>query len=194
MTDNAPPTFFADCSNGLDITFTATDNCGNGTPVTVTYTIVDNEAPVITPPADTDVTIQCDGLPADPLTLILNWEAFLVATDNCADPMEITWTNDFTGLTGGCGGNTGSASVTYTAMDQCGNSDQVTINFTVEDSNAPDIISGALDTTVVCDGAGNTADLADWLNNRGYANAVDYCTEDSDIILTLVKETTSSLH
>jgi gliding motility-associated-like protein len=184
LTDNAPANYDADCSS-ITVVFTATDNCNNSVSVSVTYAIVDNEDPVIAPPAVTNITIQCDGLPTDPMDQILNWQNSFMVSDNCTALMDITWSNNFTSLTGGCGGNTGSAMVVYTATDQCGNSAQVTINFTVEDSNDPDIISGALDTTVICDGAGNTAELADWLNNRGYANAVDYCTEDSDIILTL---------
>ncbi|MFT4666295.1 MAG: gliding motility-associated-like protein [Polaribacter sp.] len=185
LTDDAPGAYDEDCSS-IDITFTATDSCTNAASVTVTYAIVDNNDPFIAPPLSTNITLECDGIPTDPISQILSWEDNLTVSDNCTATGDIIWTNNFTDLTGGCGGNTGTASVEYTAMDQCGNTDMITINFTVNDSNDPDIITGALDTTVICDGAGNTAELADWLTNRGYANAIDFCTDDEDILLDLI--------
>lgn len=184
LTDDAPAAYDADCSS-IDVTFTATDNCNNQSEVTVTYAIVDNDPPTITAPANTNITIQCDGVPSTPDEQIMDWQDNLTVTDNCTAPGDITWSNNFTSVSGGCG-NTGIADVSYIAMDQCGNSDTLTLSFTVVDTNAPDIITGAIDTTLVCDGAGNTAALADWLANRGYANATDYCTADADLVLTLV--------
>lgn len=184
LTDDAPGVYDEDCSS-IDITFTATDSCSNASAVTVTYAITDNDAPFIAPPLSTNITLECDGIPTDPTSQILSWEDNLMVSDNCTNTNDIIWNNNFTGLTGGCGGNTGTASVIYTATDQCGNTDMITINFTVNDTNDPDIISGAVDTTVICDGLGNTAELADWLTNRGYANAMDFCTDDQDIDLTL---------
>ena len=179
ISDDAPATFSSNCAS-VEVTFTATDDCGLTSTVVVTYAVEDNDDPVITPPGMTTVTIQCTGVPADPVSQIMTWaEDNFTVSDNCG---MISWTNDFTGLNGGCGGSTGTASVTYTASDGCGNTDNVTINFTVEDSNPPNILMGAIDTVVVCDGAGNTIDLMNWLNNRAGSVATDICTASGDIV------------
>ncbi len=185
LSDDAPAVYDEDCSS-LDVTFTATDLCGNTAAVTVTYTITDNINPIISPPAVTDTTLQCTGVPSDPITQILNWSDNFMVADNCTTPGDIVWSNDFTGLAGGCGGTTGTASVTYTATDQCGNADAVTINFTVQDSNDPDIIAGAKDTTVVCDGNGNQVQLSAWLADRADSEASDVCTADADIAMSMI--------
>ncbi len=181
LTDDAPAVINPNCSVVL-VTFTATDGCSLSSTTQATYTVEDNTAPVITPPVSTDITLQCDGVPSDPITQILSWEDNLAVTENCG---TVTWTNDFTDLTGGCGGTTGTATVVYTATDACGNSDMITINFEVQDSNDPDILTGAVDTTVTCDGTGNNTELISWLNNRGGAEAMDICTADGDLVLSL---------
>ncbi|MCA0154548.1 gliding motility-associated C-terminal domain-containing protein, partial [Winogradskyella sp. 2Y89] len=69
-----------DCANGaITVTFTATDDCGNASSVTATYSIIDTVAPVITIPAD--VTIECteDESPANTGTA--------TATDDCTTPV-----------------------------------------------------------------------------------------------------------
>ncbi len=182
LTDDAPATINTNCET-VDVVFTATDQCGLTSSVTVTYTVEDNDDPVITPPATTAVTIQCTGVPSDPITQIMNYaQNNLAVTDNCG---TVTWANDFTGLNGGCGGTTGTAAVTYTASDGCGNTDDVTINFTVDDSNPPNIIMGAVDTIVICDGTGNMTELTTWLNNRAGSVATDICTPLSGITSSL---------
>lgn len=159
-------------------TWTLEDDCGLQFNVTQNINVEDNSAPVITPPATTDVTIQCTGVPSDPETQILNYESNFTVMDNCG---PITWNNDYTGLTGGMCAGTGTASVTYTATDGCNNA-SVTINFTVQDSNPPNITTGAQDEQVVCDGNGNVADLTAWLNADGNSIAMDACSPNSLIV------------
>jgi len=55
------------------------------------------------------------------------------ASDNCGG---ITWTNNYSGLTPGCG-NTGSATVTWTATDSHGNSSSTSATFSIVDNIAP---------------------------------------------------------
>jgi len=153
-------------------TWTLENDCGIQFNVTQNINVEDNSAPVITPPATTNVIIQCTGVPTDPETQIMDYANTFTITDNCG---PIIWTNNYTGLTGGMCAGTGTASVTYTATDGC-NDASVTINFTVLDSNPPIITTGAQDEDVVCDGAGNTADLTAWLAADGNAIATDACS------------------
>ncbi|MEM9819696.1 MAG: gliding motility-associated C-terminal domain-containing protein [Bacteroidota bacterium] len=186
LDDDAPAALSSTCESVM-VTFTAMDNCGLSSTTVATYTVEDNADPVITPPMSTNITLECVG-PVDPITLIDTWSDSLTVTDNCN---MITWSNDFMGLTGGCGGLTGLATVTYTASDGCGNASSVTLNFTVNDTNDPNIIVGAIDTMVVCDGTGNNANLFDWLDNRAGARASDVCTDDATIVETLLLGTTN---
>ncbi|MCB0589122.1 MAG: T9SS type A sorting domain-containing protein, partial [Phaeodactylibacter sp.] len=55
------------------------------------------------------------------------------ATDNCR---QITWSDDYMALNSLCG-ETGSATVTFTATDLCGNPASTTATFTIEDSTPP---------------------------------------------------------
>ncbi|MEZ4856149.1 MAG: hypothetical protein R2812_06720 [Gelidibacter sp.] len=93
--------------------------------------------------------------------------------DDCS---SVTWSNNFNGLTDGCG-NTGNAEVTFTATDGCGNTSTTTATFTIIDTNSPPITRPADDITVECDGNGNLAELQAWLDNHGGATAFDTCSE-----------------
>ena len=93
------------------------------------------------------------------------------ATDNCG----FVWSNNFTALSDDCGA-TGSATVTFRATDACGNFSESTATFTIEDTTNPTITPATSDVSVACDGIGNTAELASWLNSNGGATAVDECS------------------
>ena len=136
----------------------------------------------INPPASTNVTIQCTGVPSDPETQILSYENNFTIAGACGG--SLVWTNDYTGLTGGACAGTGTASVIYTVSDGCTTAD-VTINFTVQDSNPPNITTGAQDEQVVCDGAGNVADLTAWLNADGNSVSMDACSPNNLIVKTV---------
>ena len=161
----------SDCSTPVLVTFTATDACGNSSSTTASYTIQDTANPSIDTEAS-NLTVQCDGTGnTDDLNDWLTNNGGAIASDDCS---TITWTNDFTELSGLCGA-TGSATVTFTATDGCGNSSTTTAIFTIEDITAPTIDAEASDLTVECDGAGNIADLNNWLNSNGGAIASDLC-------------------
>ena len=72
------------------------------------------------------------------------------------------------------------ATVTFTATDDCGNSSSTTATFTIEDTTAPAIDMAAMDATVECDGAGNSADLDAWLANNGGAMALTLVRRNVD--------------
>ncbi|MCF6130628.1 hypothetical protein L1S35_13185, partial [Flavobacterium sp. AS60] len=107
------------CGNtgSATVTFTATDDCGNATTTSATFTIEDTTAPTIDTAA-ANATVQCDGQGnTEALQAWLSSNGGATASDVCSN---VTWTNSFDALSDGCG-NTGSATVTFTATDDCGN-------------------------------------------------------------------------
>lgn len=83
-------------------------------------------------------------------------------------------------MTGGCNRNTGSALVTFTASDACGNSVTAQATVAVRDIVAPQITSPAKDTTIFCSVAnGSPANITTartaWLNAMGRSVSFDQC-------------------
>ncbi|WP_223551993.1 HYR domain-containing protein, partial [Aestuariivivens sp. NBU2969] len=162
-----------DCgaTGSVTVIFTATDDCNNSSTTSATFTIEDTTPPSITTDAS-DSTVECDGSGnAAELAAWLSSNGGASASDDCSG---VTWSNNFTALSDDCG-NTGSATVTFTATDECGLSSTTTATFTIEDTTVPSIDTQAIDFTVECDGAGNTAALNAWLSSNGGAVASDTC-------------------
>ena len=172
LSDDAPATFDESCSS-LVVTFTATDVCGLTATAEATYAVRDLSGPVITPPANTNVTLICDGV-NDPIQMIQDFSDNLTAVDDCGN---VTWSNNFTELINGCGGDTGEASVEYAAEDDCGNIDLVVINFTVIDNVPPVWDINPTPLNLVCNQ--NTdidAQIQEWLSTNGGGSASDACS------------------
>src|SRR5690606_35043546 len=153
------------------VSFTATDECGNSSTTQAAFIIEDTTAPTIGTPAS-DVTVECDG--AGNTTDLMGWlnnNGGALATDLCGD---VTWSNNYSGLSDDCG-LTGSATVTFTATDSCGNASPTTAPFIIEDTTDPLLITPAQNLTVECDGAGNSVQLNAWLATAGGAIASDTC-------------------
>ncbi|MFN0136844.1 MAG: choice-of-anchor tandem repeat NxxGxxAF-containing protein [Phycisphaerae bacterium] len=138
--DATPAVAFSDVSNAgtcpvshvISRTWTATDGCGNTISLVQTITVVDNTGPTFTV-APANLTVECDGM--GNLVQIAAWLAAPQATDDCG---SVTITNDYEGLCEGCG-MTGSATVTWTAVDSCGNSTSRIATVQVTDTLAPSI-------------------------------------------------------
>jgi subtilisin-like proprotein convertase family protein len=182
-------TIVADCgtTGEVAVTFTATDNCGNASSETLTFTINDTTDPYweIAPQ---DLTLECTELD-DPYGAIEAWLNIAgggEAEDSCS---LVVYTNDFDGFVGSCG-NTGSATVIFTATDACGNSTDTTAIVTLIDITPPSLAVPAQDTVVSCDGAGNMADLDSWLANYAGTIFEDACSEplDYDSLLISMEE------
>lgn len=161
-----PPGSFFDVGVS-PITATVVDKAGNISTCRFNVVVLDNELPLLTCPKD--LVVECDG--SGNKAQLTAWLNSFSATDNCAISKL---SNDFQGLTDGCGG-TGSATVTFMATDVHGNSDKCTATFTIIDKTAPTIDVAAGNKIVECDGAGNTVDLNAWLASNGGAKASDIC-------------------
>ena len=170
---------YAGLSNGCGatgsatVTFTATNHCGLSADTTATFAIVDDVAPVLEAPAS-DMDVECDGS-GNGVTLN-DWLAAqggASAFDACSD---VTWSNDYAGFAGGCGA-TGSATVVFTATDECGLATTTAATFTINDTTPPALDTPAADMTVACDGSGNPAALAAWRASHAGAAASDACSD-----------------
>ncbi len=121
------------CGGSVSVTIHANDLCGQSASCSATFTIEgDDEPPMIFPARDT--TVECDGNGnlAD-LNAWLARHGGATAIDNCR---EVSWTDDFMELDSLCGG-AGTAMVTFTATDRCGNPATSTATFTIEDTTPP---------------------------------------------------------
>ena len=111
------------------ITWTATDNSNNSSSCTQTITVNDNEAPVITCPAN--ITRS-----NDPGMCSANINpGTATATDNCGSPTVSGTRSDGGPLNGSY--PVGTTTITWTATDSSGNHSSCTQTVTVVDNEAP---------------------------------------------------------
>ena len=151
------------------VTFTAADSCGSAS-TSAFLTVFDISPPVIQMPAN-DLTVECGG---NTTVLYNNWIGNIggaFAADECGD---VIWTVQAIEPSNGCG-TTGSTSVIFIAIDECGNSSTTSADFSVEDSLAPNFQVPAQDNTITCDTPDQQTILQNWLNNHGGALAFDDC-------------------
>ncbi len=124
---------YSGLSNGCGMTgftlvsFIASDDCGNTQSTSATFTITDQLAPVFVTNAQA-ITIPC-GTPNTQAALQAWLDNFggAVAIDQCSG---VSWTNNFPVLPDTCTG-TSSWPVTFTASDDCGNSNTTTAIITL---------------------------------------------------------------
>jgi len=151
-------------------TWTATDACGRQATHSATVTVVDTTPPTIVTPA-ANQTVQCGGGAQPALNEWLSTRGGATATDLSG---PVTWTNNYAGLSGGCG-QSGSATVTFTARDACGNTATTTATFAVVDTTPPTLTTPAGALIVECGQPGNENAIAHWLAAHGGAAATDAC-------------------
>jgi gliding motility-associated-like protein len=159
------------------VRFIATDACNNSSTTTALFTILDLIPPTIDIQA-ADLTVECDGV--GNLNDLNNWldtNGGATASDLCGN---VTWTNNFTALLYDCG-ETGSATVIFTATDACDNSSSTTATFIIIDTVAPVAPSAPADITYEC--------IAD-VPAAGDLTATDNCA--GDITVTGTDSTDSS--
>ncbi|MCZ2100440.1 MAG: HYR domain-containing protein [Chitinophagales bacterium] len=168
-----------DCS--ATITVTVTNDCGDVQVVTYN-TRIDNTVPVFTPIANAVKSMdagQCT-------YTVAGTEFDALATDNC--PGAITYSYVLTGSTTGTGAslagvplNGGVTTVTWTAVDGCGNSTTTSFDVTVNDTEIPVITMCPADVTIgILDNVDAYA--------TGMALAADNCT---GVIVTYTENRTN---
>jgi hypothetical protein len=141
--DNVAVSFSEEMTSGCPYTITRTwvaeDNCGNTAEYVQTLTVVDTTYPVLVN-LPSDVTIECtDMLPV----------AFVTATDNCDEEMNVTMTSETVEME--CGHQ---VIRTWSVTDDCGNTSTASQTVTVTDTTAPYIVSSpAASVTIECDEA-----------------------------------------
>ncbi len=159
-------------------TWTATDDCGNASSCDQVVTVVDDEAPAITCPANSTVecmpsagTADClGGLATIAASTGLGVTGSATATDNCGTPAI-----DFSdSVAAGSCPQEKEITRTWTATDECGNSSACDQIINVVDVTAPAITCPA-DTTVNCEDDSSSA-------NTGSASATDNCDNEIDIV------------
>ncbi len=166
-------TFSDECgaTGFVSIDFTATDDCGNTSITTADFIIEDTEEPGIEIPA-ADEVVECDGAGnTAALTAWLTANGNAMSSDDCGG---VSWSYVLGPVTAGCGLGT-TQEVTFTATDDCSNTNVTTANFITQDVTPPSIDILASDETVECDGAGNIAEYQTWLTANGNAIATDAC-------------------
>ncbi|MFD2890719.1 hypothetical protein ACFS5J_01670, partial [Flavobacterium chuncheonense] len=167
------------------VTFRATDDCGNFSETTATFTIQDTTPPSITTQASNN-TVECSASNVTEFNTWLNNNGGAVASDVCGN---VTWTRVGDTISNECG-TTGTATVTFRATDDCGNFSETTATFTIQDTTPPSITTQASNSTVECDGNGNTVAYNTWLQSHAGATAIDNC--DSDVSWSWVVLNTSN--
>jgi|GEM_PF-3879429 len=123
--------------------------------------IADTTPPTVTPPDV--VELECSSELPDAATTITEFNSLAGADayDNCTATCSLTVTSVTYILDGDeC---EGTITRTYTITDHCLNSTAVDHVFNVSDDTPPTITYCPPDTTVECDGSGNTLELDAWL-------------------------------
>ena len=129
-----------DCSSKITVKFTATDNCGNKTTTSATFSVQDTTPPVV-PEAPTNITVTCS---SDIPPMIS-----LTAKDNCSGDLTVEGTNNI--KKGDCK-NSYVITRTWTFRDDCNNIATTSQTITIEDNIAPVITSLPEPTTISCAG------------------------------------------
>lgn len=144
------------CSVTCDVTVTVTDEHGASDSDTASVTIEDTSQPVLSAPAD--VTVECDAS-TNPLNT-----GFATAVDACCSVPSVTYAD--VELAGTCP-QAKTIERTWTATDDCSNTDSVVQTIEVVDTTPP-VLTRPADLTIECDESEHPS-------NTGYATASDNC-------------------
>jgi subtilisin-like proprotein convertase family protein len=130
------------CGGNVSITYTASDNCGQSQTCTSTFTVT--AAPTLSVTCPAVVTIPACSTQATVDAAFATWIAGFSTTGGCG-----TVSTDLSGFEAPsfCGGN---VSITYTASDNCGQSQTCTSTFTVTAAPTLSVTCPAVVTIPAC--------------------------------------------
>ncbi|MBC7775166.1 MAG: Ig-like domain-containing protein, partial [Phycisphaerae bacterium] len=134
------PTVLANnCTWFTDVTFRATDDCGNSNTVTLRWSIIDTQAPTFTG-LQPSITVYCPNpLPTIPAATV---------SDNCDANVNVTFSRVFKDSL--CDGSY-TVLTTWTATDDCGRTASATQNIFVSDTTRPVFTLVPANKTFRCD-------------------------------------------
>ena len=156
-------------TGAVTVTFTATDQCGNSATTQAAFSITDDTPPIINCP--TPITLECGN--SNNAAIISIWLASVNASDDCSNIVTIT--NNYGSVVNNLCGGTQVDTVTFTAIDGCNNVITCTSTISIVDNTSPVFVVIPQDTTVECDGAGNSVALTTWLQDNADAMGIDSC-------------------
>ncbi len=153
------------------VTLTVTDDSGNTDEVTFNVQVIDNTDPTITSTHNDESINANSGCDAN----LPDYTGDVTATDNCDNNLDITQNPAAGTIISGI-----NNTVTLTATDDSGNTDEVTFNVQVVEDTAPTITSTHNDKSIYAN-AGCDANLPDY---TGDVTATDNCDNNLDITQT----------
>jgi len=127
----------ADCLYTIERTWIAVDGCGNTTTMVQNITIVDTTSPVLVS-SPVDVSLECN----EQVPAIID----ATFSDTCDDDVEVLFSESTE--TTACGY---ILTRTWTATDDCGNTESATQTITVEDTQSPEFFSIPSEVIASCD-------------------------------------------
>ncbi|MEZ5045293.1 MAG: Ig-like domain-containing protein [Saprospiraceae bacterium] len=144
----------------------------------------DNQDPFFNP-APSNFTVNCSDSNAE--QLVANWlgsYGHAQGADDC--PGSLNWYRNYNEIALTCG----STTVTFTIEDACGNTAQASATLTIEDNQAPSIVTPASSLDIYLTPSDLTAGssnerienlIASWLQNNGNASALDtsFCQQQN---------------
>merc|ERR1711879_143736 len=113
------------CTESVEVTFIATDNCGSYAQTNATFTMSDTTGPTIVV-EPSDFTVPCGPNTKEEVTNYLQDKGGARFVDNCTDPQSLSYSTAFHGIS--CGE---SEVVTFAASDQCGNINSASATSTI---------------------------------------------------------------
>jgi len=153
-------------------TFVVEDNCGN-TMTTEANVIISDTTPPSFVELPKDRMLEC--YPSGNDGALLSWlagQGGAVAEDDCSD--TFLWSYDLINVTYDCDDN-GTRTYRFYVEDECGNVSSADADFILFDSTPPEINKEAEPFIAECNGSSNAAEILNWLNNNGFAEASDIC-------------------